>query len=834
MARFDIEEIKRSGDCIRYVRDCLRREVQEVGRNEFRCQAFWRGGDGFNVALTRDKWYDHGPECKGGKRGGDLIELARTIHGCGFGDAVADLAAFFGVDPQQFRPARRIFVYTDANGNPVHREVREVDRARPYQQAFRDGQWINSLKDIETVPYNLPRVVRADWLILAEGPKDADAITRLGLVGSSFPFGAGSWKDCWRKWFEDKFIVISRDNDQPGLHHALNCAHELWDVAKGIKIINPMPDRAKGDIADWVEAGGSREQLLAMIRNTEALRERPQKPQKPKPGRNGKDAELPELLVPSGQSDELTSFSECARQLGSLLTDRELIFNRGGSPVRLHRPGSQEPLVDVSGTELCNLMEYVAQVMTARKKTDRQTGETIVIRNRAVCRKWVGAQLVIHDHLLGQLPRIRIVTNCPVVTELEGRLITVKAYCRDAGILVVGGELAEPMELDDAVNLLKELLSDYRFATPSDHSRALASLITPALIQGDLLGARAPLDLAEADQSQSGKGYLAKIRAAIYNAEPGCVTERRGGPGSIEESFSKRLLDGGCFIELDNVRGVLDSPAIESALTEAYFLARVPFRPSADIEMRRVTIAMSSNRAELTRDLAERCSPICIMKQPEGYEYKSYPGGLDVATYIRSSAQGRYLRAVMTIIEKWHSCGKPETNEGRHSFRRWARVLDWIVQHICGEAPLCDGLKGTRARITNPYLTWLRDVAIAVDRCGKLDADLRTSELLSIMEEAQVEIPGVKDEDLSGDAWRTGLQATGRRLSRCFRDSENVIIDGMLISRVEDVDEQFRSVHSYRFSRNQPNETAEESADSAEVPFDFSKLNPNDIRQDVA
>ena len=57
-------------------------------------------------------------------------------------------------------------------------------------------------------------------------------------------------------------------------------------------------------------------------------------------------------------------------------------------------------------------------------------------------------------------------------------------------------------------------------------------------------------------------------------------------------------------------------------------------------------------------------------------------------------------------------------NDNRHDFRAWAQTLDWIVQNLLGAAPLLDGHRETQERMTNPALTWLREVAI-IAQSGK-------------------------------------------------------------------------------------------------------------------
>ena len=66
------------------------------------------------------------------------------------------------------------------------------------------------------------------------------------------------------------------------------------------------------------------------------------------------------------------------------------------------------------------------------------------------------------------------------------------------------------------------------------------------------------MDLGESDDSQAGKGYRAKLTAAIYNDHAVPVTQRNSGVGGLEESFSSALIDGASFINLDNIRGKTD------------------------------------------------------------------------------------------------------------------------------------------------------------------------------------------------------------------------------------------------------------------------------------
>jgi hypothetical protein len=190
---------------------------------------------------------------------------------------------------------------------------------------------------------------------------------------------------------------------------------------------------------------------------------------------------------------------------------------------------------------------------------------------------------------------------------------------------------------------------------------------------------------------------------------------------------------------------------------------------------------MTSNGVETTRDLANRASIVRIKKRPRDYTFTNYSEG-SLFDHVAAN-QAHYLGCVFAIVREWVEQGKHKTSETRHDFREWAQVLDWIVQNILGEAPLMDGHEQAQERVSNPALTWLRKVALAVSDDEMLDKALLASELGQICENHDIEIPGLKD---SSDEDRRNKQI-GSILGRIFRDSGNEMIelDSFTIDRTE-------------------------------------------------
>ena len=56
------------------------------------------------------------------------------------------------------------------------------------------GAGNTTMKDVQLVPYNLPDVLQAEVVFIAEGEKDCINLKKVGLTASCNPMGAGKWR----------------------------------------------------------------------------------------------------------------------------------------------------------------------------------------------------------------------------------------------------------------------------------------------------------------------------------------------------------------------------------------------------------------------------------------------------------------------------------------------------------------------------------------------------------------------------------------------------------------------------------------------------------------
>ncbi|GAF26896.1 predicted P-loop ATPase and inactivated derivatives [Moorella thermoacetica Y72] len=255
----------------------------------------WHGDEGQARCPFHD---DHNPSFFINRRKGAW----RCWAGCGQG-GLKELAARLGVEPpasimrKNEDPVTRqkivaTYDYVDHDGKLVFQvlryEPKNFRQRRPCPKGGncggtnsagksickqdRDGTWWHwSLDGVKRVPYRLPEIIEAVKsglpIFVVEGEKDADNLAALGVAATTSPQGAGKWPDDpeFNKYFQGADVIILPDNDDPGQQHAQKVARILAKIARKIKIVKLPGLPVKGDVSDFLAAGHSKDELVAMV-----------------------------------------------------------------------------------------------------------------------------------------------------------------------------------------------------------------------------------------------------------------------------------------------------------------------------------------------------------------------------------------------------------------------------------------------------------------------------------------------------------------------------------------------------------------------------------------
>jgi hypothetical protein len=163
--------------------------------------------------------------------------------------------------------------YHDEHGGLLFQVVRF--QPKDFRQRRPDGKggWVWSLNGVPRVLYRLPELAAAPKdrpVFVVEGEKDADALVALGLLATTAPLGANKWRPEYSEALRGRPVFILPDNDDPGRAHAAAVRDALRGVAESITIVELPGLPEKGDVSDWLAAGGDKDKLLSLV--VEAVR----------------------------------------------------------------------------------------------------------------------------------------------------------------------------------------------------------------------------------------------------------------------------------------------------------------------------------------------------------------------------------------------------------------------------------------------------------------------------------------------------------------------------------------------------------------------------------
>jgi hypothetical protein len=160
--------------------------------------------------------------------------------------------------------------YIDEHDTLLYQCLRYAEPEKSFRQRRPDGHggWHWNLGDVRRVLYRLPHLVDMADVFIVEGEKDTHTLEGLGVVATTNAGGAGKW----RTEYADQLVaagclrvVVLPDNDEPGAKHGRAVAASCHAAGLGVKLINLPGLPPKGDVSDWVQAGGSRADLAALV-----------------------------------------------------------------------------------------------------------------------------------------------------------------------------------------------------------------------------------------------------------------------------------------------------------------------------------------------------------------------------------------------------------------------------------------------------------------------------------------------------------------------------------------------------------------------------------------
>ncbi len=537
------------------------------------------------------------------------------------------------------------------------------------------------------MPYRLPEVLKQDpdrLLFIVEGEKCADALWEIDVAATTNPQGAGKWKDEYSEHLRGRHIIILPDNDDPGRNHAAEVARSLVGIAASVGTLE-LPDLPpKGDVVDWLAAGGDKDKLLkhaaeescdqpeskSSMSNTELF---------PQPGAPA-IADRPKIIV---TTDEHIVNERAAAALASDQT----IFQRGGSLVRVvkdNSPAAKDgirrpfaPRIETLPTAL--LRERLSAVAQWVKECETDDG---ILEKPVHPPVWCVAGV----HARGSWPGVRhleAVVEYPVLRR-DGSVLCQPGYDAETGLLLThAGPLAQlpnQSDLDAAIaarDQLIEVFDDFPFERAVHRAGLLAALLTP-LARFAFVGP-APLFLVDANVRGVGKGLLLDCIAAIITGQRFAIATYTDDENELRKRITSLALSGERLALFDNLIGKFGNAVLDAVLTATDWKDRVLGGNRVVQAPLYLTWYATGNNVSIAADTARRSCHIRLETPQERPEERRDFRHPNLLSWIGEQRQ-RLLACALTILRAYFVAGCPDQGlSAWGSYENWSKVVRGAV-----------------------------------------------------------------------------------------------------------------------------------------------------------
>jgi hypothetical protein len=556
-----------------------------------------------------------------------------------------------------------IYDYTDAEGTLLFQVVRKEPKRFLQRQPNPEGKGhIWNLTGVQKVLYRLQKVQQAvkasHTVFLVEGEKDVHALEGWKACATTNAGGADKWDPSYERALIGAKLVLIPDNDEAGLQHMRRVARALHGKAESIRILELPGLPEKGDVSDWIAAGGTYDEFRELVRKTPIWT----------PEESGA---LPEIEV----SDRaLRNVAKDAMHALEVSNVPPWLFVRVGSLVRVKRDEKGRAIVEPVGIpHVRGYLTRAADFVSITKNGPRHENPPDAV---------VADVLAMGDW---PMPALSGITEMPVFRP-DGTIVSQPGYDATTGMFYApAGNLAFPPIPDKptaedvaaALALLGEVFGELPYTDQASRANAWAAVLTPIL--RSVIKGRVPLALINAPQAGTGKSTFAELVCILGTGREGALMTAP----VKEEEWSKKLtatfMEGAAIIVIDNVEGLLVSAALAAALTMAVWKDRVlGFSRTVEVPIECSWLA-TGNNVELGGDLPRRCYPINLdarVAQPwkrTGYKHP-HPQTWALAN------RGRLVAAALTIARYWFASGCPTASvPSMGGYEEWSRILGCVL-----------------------------------------------------------------------------------------------------------------------------------------------------------
>jgi RecA-family ATPase len=218
------------------------------------------------VDLAEGVYYDFEAD-----EGGGVLDLIQRRKGLS-GEAAFDFIRDLGCEIDAARPERKLiatYPYRTESGVLKFQVLRYDPKDFRQRRPDGNGGWIWDVSGIAPLLYRLPETLEAlalgHLIFIPEGEGKADALAEWNIPATCNAGGSRKWQPEHAAYLAGADVVILPDNDPPGRGHANVVGTSLQNLAKTVRLLELPGLGPKGDVRNWIEAGGTAEELWKLV-----------------------------------------------------------------------------------------------------------------------------------------------------------------------------------------------------------------------------------------------------------------------------------------------------------------------------------------------------------------------------------------------------------------------------------------------------------------------------------------------------------------------------------------------------------------------------------------
>jgi hypothetical protein len=336
------------------------------------------------------------------------------------------------------------------------------------------------------------------------------------------------------------------------------------------------------------------------------------------------------------------------------------------------------------------LRTWIEEKVVCYKQSRDRNGASITIK-RTLAKEDAAAVAVAPQFLAG-LPRVEFFQPCRMPIMRSSGCIELLPAGHDPESSTFtnpgGVNFQENMTANDARTVIEEVLSEFPFPEDQGRSRAVAVAAMLTVFGAGLLprGATRPVTTYRGNAEGTGKTTLAQLAGIPYG-----IVATDNTP-TTEEEWQKQLLAGVIggrrLMLFDNLKGHLDSPALERYTTATTYSGRILGISKEFCGEAGAVILITGNRLTISPDLRRRSLSVELFMNELRAEDRRFRRTLDATALLE--LQPLLLAAMWAMVRSWDAAGRPPASRNNASFPRWCETIGGIVEHAgfgCPTAP---------------------------------------------------------------------------------------------------------------------------------------------------